>query len=790
MFLALSRVMLHAMTTDGVASITTLPILAPSTALPLESPQTTKKTILDEENGEELLVVEPTDPDEDRLLQSQRETTQTDSEPGDPNKNIIATDPVLLSQIIQPLNTKTNNKTTEGSTQQPPRFLVTTTNNVVTLQPASAPPQTSFMVQPLSNLQAARLLNLPTPHVQLPNAISNSTLRGLLTANPLLYGVFMNYATANMLTQLANLISTSLGSFAQLVTIDKNIDLNSQIAEIIQLLSALINLATTLSTTLPNLLKLKNMGNSTAPESPPQANPILTSLIAVLPQSTNMSSSAETSFSNTSPPPPPPPPANIVSSQANSVSDQVTSDVSTISSSGKQSPPIAGLVTRSGVVLNSVRIQPRPKRFICSYSGCTRAFASRFNLVEHIRIHTGEKPFVCPEPGCSSRFKRSRDLHEHAAMHKKKRELTSTNTRKDLLLTSVLPSKVKLENNGEGNNRPRHTCPFPGCQRSYARRHRLYQHMSKHTGLGPFYCDHQNCNVRYFVAEDLERHKLVHRLPPPQDPVKKHVCPHENCGKAYSKLNKLREHVRSHTGERPYVCTKEGCTSAFSRPYGLKRHLMTHATARNTKRSKLEIQSIPKVPLATTSKVDIATTVPPAPVFPQTPTLISTVSSNSQPAIFNLVQALTNGVQLQPIVATSVDETPNTSTKVDPDPTPTPIVNTPRNVMITPVASSTPKVPLVQRSSKAAATPSASALAEKAIVISGPFGKRRHICPMPGCSKIFPKLNKLREHICRHTGERPYACQECSATFVRMYDLRRHALIHMRKRMGILNNRT
>ncbi|VDK41400.1 unnamed protein product [Taenia asiatica] len=816
--------MLDALTKEGIATVTS-PSLAPITSLSAATPRPLKRVIMDIDEEEELVVVEPTDPDEDRLreatLQAQQEAAAAvaaqavsepipppppppsppfspPSEPMDSSKNVVTTDPVLLSQIIQALNAKPNNQTVE-STQQSPRFLVTSSNNVLTFQPSPAPlpPQTSFMVQPLSGFQAARLLNLTPTTPPPPTPISNTGLQSLLSTDPLLYGIFVNCATSNMITQLANSISASMISFAQLVAIDKNINLNNQIAEITQLISALINLATSLSNTLPGLMSLRGAVNPTPTVCTPQTNPILTSLIAAssstpspsqpttVPPSTLMGNST----SKTAPPPP-----NVVCPQP-CAPIQVKPEQPTSLTSGKQSPPVAGLVTRSGTVLTSVKTVPRPKRFICTHSGCSRAFASRFNLVEHIRIHTGERPFVCPEPGCTSRFKRRRDLYEHSTMHKK----SIPNPGKALLVTSVLPEKGKAVKSGEDNRRPRHFCPFANCQRSYARRHRLNQHMCLHTGVGPFYCDQPNCNVRYFNSDDLERHKLVHLLPASSDPAKKHICPHENCGKAYSKLNKLREHVRSHTGERPFVCEQEGCGASFSRPYGLKRHQLTHTTSTTSTSIATDSEAQNSHQSSSTKVANLVTSIPATrtltAVFSQPPTLISRVSPNPQPAILNLVQALTSGVQLQPIVATAPsEEAPqvplNVTIKADPDSTPvSTVTSTPPNVTITSVAStSTNKLPLVQRSSKAAATPSASALAEKAIVISGPFGKRRHICPMPGCTKIFPKLNKLREHICRHTGERPYACEECPATFVRMYDLRRHALIHTRRRMGILNN--
>ncbi|OON21259.1 zinc finger, C2H2 type [Opisthorchis viverrini] len=126
----------------------------------------------------------------------------------------------------------------------------------------------------------------------------------------------------------------------------------------------------------------------------------------------------------------------------------------------------------------------------------------------------------------------------------------------------------------------RYHCTYPGCDKSYARRHRLNQHLSTHTGSGPIRCDQPNCHVRYFSEEDLQRHKLVHMYANDKLPRRRHACPYPNCDKAYSKLNKLKEHLRSHTGERPYVCREPGCGAAFIRLYGVRRHELTHVFGR------------------------------------------------------------------------------------------------------------------------------------------------------------------------------------------------------------------
>ena len=89
------------------------------------------------------------------------------------------------------------------------------------------------------------------------------------------------------------------------------------------------------------------------------------------------------------------------------------------------------------------------------------------------------------------------------------------------------------------------------------------------------------CSQKFDAEIELVVHKKVHLLPQPQ---RQRVCGF--CGKCFRKMFQLQNHIRKHTGDKPFVC--HTCGKAFSQETSLKTHMRIHSGVRPFKCSECE----------------------------------------------------------------------------------------------------------------------------------------------------------------------------------------------------------
>ena len=133
-------------------------------------------------------------------------------------------------------------------------------------------------------------------------------------------------------------------------------------------------------------------------------------------------------------------------------------------------------------------------------------------------------------------------------------------------------------------------CPKINCEeffRGFPDRKSRKKHVDKHDR--PFRCEVPECpgELGFTSQHDLAKHqKSFHPVTGPDqeatfEPLEsltsktettaKWACP--NCPKRFTRGFYLRNHIRTHSNERPFICTE--CQNAFTRDYDRKRHEKT-----------------------------------------------------------------------------------------------------------------------------------------------------------------------------------------------------------------------
>lgn len=198
----------------------------------------------------------------------------------------------------------------------------------------------------------------------------------------------------------------------------------------------------------------------------------------------------------------------------------------------------------------------------CTFNGCTTAFSRPFRLTQHLLTHVNVRAFRCTK--CSKTYTTKSHLIRHDnTVHLKIKtdviyscpECMQVFANRQNLKRHMLKKHIQGINN--------YCCEH--CKKYFRKINQLRSHMYQHTGIKSFKCN--KCFKEFITHYEKRKHMRCHKI---------YIC--EECKKQFDKYNDFQKHKKEHD-TKEYCCDK--CGVSFKERILIVRHLKKHSQSNN-----------------------------------------------------------------------------------------------------------------------------------------------------------------------------------------------------------------
>ncbi|XP_076766520.1 uncharacterized protein LOC143433193 isoform X8 [Xylocopa sonorina] len=210
---------------------------------------------------------------------------------------------------------------------------------------------------------------------------------------------------------------------------------------------------------------------------------------------------------------------------------------------------------RIGRRRSSYRYTTEPEEYSCDV--CEFKCQNRRRLKEHLeRKHASEYKYDCEY--CGKKFKVKGDMRLHVRFKHKEGPIVC-----DVCGKTCSNSNSLYVHQKWAHFKPKYECEI--CKRRMVTQENLDQHiLLQHERRESFVCE--ECGKSFTENHRLKQHMMTHTGDRPYDC---HIC-----GKAFARRTAYRQHLLIHTGKRPYIC--DICGKTFTQKPGLICHRKSH----------------------------------------------------------------------------------------------------------------------------------------------------------------------------------------------------------------------